>query len=533
MISAELANNLLAVAPEILLTLVALVVILADLYLPAENKRITGYIAGLGLFGIAIATLILVPANQSLVLDNTLDTVEEQLLWGGMIRSDDLARIFRVMVIFTGGLTCLMGMGDRRLNYKAEFYAIIVIATIGASLLSAAADLVMIFIALETVSISLYILSGFIRLPVTPGQEAEQFAMRSAESGLKYFLFGSFTSAFFLYGLTLIYGFSGGHTNIYEIGQAFGAAGTEGFENVVTDTIPLLFALLMVTVGFGFKISAVPFHFWTPDVYEGAPTPVTSYISTVSKAASFAVLVRFMLAVFSPEELLDVATSSYSEWWVQLFAILSVVTMTLGNLLALVQRNIKRLIAYSSIAQAGYTLMGVAAIATTQAGDGAASVAFYMFMYVFTNTLLFAVVILFTNATNSETIADMAGLSRRSPWLALAMTLALLSLAGIPPAAGFVGKFLLFRAAVDSGLTWLAMIGVLNAIVALYYYLVVVKVMYVDRSEDDDVPINIPNPYPLVIGTSAAAVVLLGTFLITPLNSWAEAAGLDLFRLIS
>lgn len=520
----DLATNLLAVVPEILLTLVALVVIFADLYLPAENKRLTGYIAGFSLFGVAIATWLLVPASRSLVLNETLDTVEEQLMWGGMIRSDELARIFRVMVITTGGFTCLMGMGDKRLNYRGEFYAIIIVATIGASLLSAAADLVMLFIAIETLSISLYILSGFIRLPRTPGQESESFAMRSAESGIKYFLFGSFTSAFLLYGLSLIYGFSGGYTNIYEIGQSLGTG--------IQDNVPIIFALMLVAVGFGFKISAVPFHFWTPDVYEGAPTPVTSYISTVSKAASFAVLVRFMLAVFSPEELLDSAVVSYSDWWVQLFAILSVISMTVGNLLALVQRNIKRLVAYSSIAQAGYTLMGVAAIATTQAGDGVASVTFYMLMYVFTNTLLFAVVILFTNATGSETIADMAGLSRRSPWLALAMTLALLSLAGIPPTAGFIGKFLLFRAAVDAGLTWLAMIGVINAIIALYYYLVVVKVMYVDRSEDEDVPIAMPNPYPFVITTTAAIVVLLGTFLVTPFTNWAESAGLDLFRLV-
>jgi NADH-quinone oxidoreductase subunit N len=294
----------------------------------------------------------------------------------------------------------------------------------------------------------------------------------------------------------------------------------------------VIFALLFVAVGFGFKISAVPFHFWTPDVYEGAPTPVTSFISTVSKAASFAILVRFMLAVFAPEELLTIGDVSYSEWWVQLFAILATVSMTLGNLLALVQRNIKRLLAYSSIAQAGYALIGVAAIATTEPGAGAAAVAFYMFMYVVTNTLMFSGIILFTNATGSETIADMAGLSRRNPWIALTLTVGLLSLAGIPPAAGFFGKFLLFRAAVDSGLTWLAIVGVINAIIALYYYLVIVKVMYVDSTPDDDKPIAMPEPYPLILAVSTLIVVLLGTFLITPVNDWASSAGVDLFALI-
>lgn len=519
----HLATNLLAIVPEILLTLVALVVIFADLYLPAERRRITGYIAGFSLFGIAIITWLVVPAGQSLALDAPLRTVEDQLMWGGMIRSDDLARIFRVMVLLTGGFTCLMGMGDRRLNYKGEFYAIIVVATLGASLLSAAADIVMVFIALETLSISLYILSGFIRQPRSPSTEQREAAQRSAESGLKYFLFGAFTSAFFLYGLTLLYGFTG-HTNIYAIGETLGTG--------VQDTVPVIFALLMLAVGFGFKVSAVPFHFWTPDVYEGAPSPVTSFISTVSKAASFAVLVRFMLAVFAPEELLPVGDVSYSEWWVQMFAILATVSMTLGNVLALVQSNIKRLVAYSSIAQAGYALIGVAAIATTQPGEGVAAVTYYMLMYVVTNTLIFTVIILFTNATGSETIADMAGLARRNPWIAFGMTIGLLSLAGIPPTAGFIGKFLVFRVAVDSGLTWLAVVGVLNAIIALYYYLVVVKVMYVDVSPDEDQPIAMPQPYRLVMTATVVIVILLGTFLITPFTNWASEAGVDLFALI-
>ena len=520
----DLAHNILAVLPEILLTVVALVVIFVDLYLPTDRRQVTGYIAGISMFGIAILTWLLVPVSRTFVLDETLDTVQKQLAWGGMIRSDDLSRIFRMMIIFTGGLTCLMGMGAKRLNYKGEFYAIIIIATIGASLLSAASDIVMIFVALETLSISLYILSGFIRFPTTPSAELEEASQRSAESGLKYFLFGAFTSAFFLYGLTLLYGFTG-ETNIYAIGQTLGAGEQE--------PLPIIFAMLMVFVGFGFKISAVPFHFWTPDVYEGAPIPVTSFISTVSKAASFAVLVRFMLAVFPPAELLDgVGQVSYSEYWVQLFAILAVVTMTLGNVLALTQSNIKRLIAYSSVAQAGYTLVGVAAISTQHPGDGAASVAYYMLMYVITNTVLFAGILLFTNATGSETIADMAGLSRRSPWLALTMTIALLSLAGIPPAAGFYGKFLVFRAAVDSGLAWLAIVGFLNSIVALYYYLIVIKVMYVDRSPDEDKPIAMPTPYPFILVAGTAIIVLLGTFLIEPFSDWAGSAGLDLFRLI-
>ena len=508
-------RGFLAILPEILMTILVLIVIYMDLFLPASRRKSVGYMAGVGMLVIGGLAWLLVPGDGL--------KVSQQLVLGGMVRSDDLAKIFKVMVALVGGLTCLMGMGDNRLRYKGEFYALIIIATMGASLLSSAADLVMVFISLETLSISLYVLSGFVRRPETHDPAQEAFASRSAESGLKYFLFGAFTSAFLLYGLSLLYGFSGGHTNIYRIGEAL-ASGRQ-------DDAPIILALMMVAVGFGFKISAVPFHFWTPDVYEGSPTPVTSFISVVSKAASFAVLTRFLLAVFPPAQLVTEQIKNYSEIWVQLLSILAVITMTLGNIVALSQRNIKRLIAYSSIAQAGYTLMGVAAIATTKSGDGAAAVAYYMFMYVFTNTLFFASIILFTNATGSETIADMAGLSRRNPWLAMGITIALLSLAGIPPTAGFVGKFLLFRAAVDSGLTWLAIIGVLNSIIALYYYLVVIKVIYVDRGPDDEKPIDMPAPYGFVMAASTVAVVLLGTFLISPIVDWATEAGLDLFRL--
>lgn len=508
----DLVQNMVSIVPEMLMTVLALAVIYLDLYLPAGRRQATvGYVAGIGLLIIGgLAALIPTGGN----------TLADQLMFGGMIRSDDLAKIFKVMIITVSGLTCFMGMGDHRLRYKSEFYAIIIIASIGASLLSAAADIVMLFVALETLSISLYILAGFIRTSQNSTASEVEYANRSSESGLKYFLFGAFTSAFLLYGLTLVYGLSGGETNIYQIGPNL-ATSEHG-------TAVIIVALGMVVVGFGFKISAVPFHFWTPDVYEGAPTPVTSYISVASKAASFAVLTRFMLAVFPPEQLLG-GLEGYSTWWVQLLAVTSVVSMTLGNLLALVQTNIKRMIAYSSIAQAGYALIGVVAIASdSSAGSGAAAVSFYMFMYVMTNTLLFTGIILFSNATNSETIRDMAGLSRRNPAIALGMTIALLSLGGIPPAAGFFGKFVLFRAAVDADMTWLAIIGVLNAIVALYYYLVVIKVMYVDRSPNDDQPIAMPAPYGFVVGVTSLAVVFLGVFF-TPVWNWATTAGSDLF----
>ena len=292
--------------------------------------------------------------------------------------------------------------------------------------------------------------------------------------------------------------------------------------------IPMLFAIVLILVGFGFKISAAPFHFWTPDVYEGSPTPVTAFLSVASKAASFALLVRFGLAVFPPTLYLD--GQQVSAYWTNIAAVLAVATMTVGNLLALAQKNIKRLLAYSSIAQAGYVLIGIAALASPIAQQEAVtSVIFYLAMYTFTNMLAFGIVILFANATGSENISEMAGMSRRSPWLALGMTIALLSLAGVPPAAGFFGKFFLFNAAVQADLTWLALVGVLWSIVALYYYLVVIKIMYVDHGQNEDQPIAVQRPTVWALGLTAVAIILLGTFAVQALYQLAAQGAASLF----
>lgn len=265
---------------------------------------------------------------------------------------------------------------------------------------------------------------------------------------------------------------------------------------------------------------------------------MTAFVSVASKAASMAVLMRFLIALFPAE--LVIEGQSLQEFWVQLVIVLSVISMTIGNVLALVQRNVKRLLAYSSIAQAGYTLIGVAAIQTmhltdgitdlsqSAAAQGVAAVTFYMFMYTFTNLLAFAVVVIFADATGSENISDLAGLSRRNPWLALAMTVGFLSLAGIPPAAGFFGKFFLFNAAITAGLEWLAMVGVLNAIIALYYYLTVIKVIYVDRSADDENPIALNITSAWVLGITAIIVIILGV-LPQAIFNWALSSATTLF----
>jgi len=493
--------NLLAMVPALLLTGLAMAAGLLEVFWPASRRRDIGFIAGVSLLGIALLTAIIQPPP-----------FDQQLVLGGMYRFDALSQFFSVVALVAAGIVCLLTLDVPQLGKMGEFYAILIVATLGACLMAGASDLIMAFLALETLSISLYVLTGFL---VRDG--------RSSESGMKYFLFGAFMSAILLYGFSLLYGFTGS-TNFYAIGARLADIFSGRQAPALETLLPVLLALVMVIAGFGFKISAVPFHFWTPDVYEGAPTSVTAFVSVASKAASFALMMRLALIAFQGDD--------PTRFWVQLFAILAVVSMTVGNLFALVQGNLKRLLAYSSIAQAGYTLIGVAAVAaqpSSQPGLGVAAVAFYMAMYTLTNLAAFGVVIVYSNVTGAEKISDFAGLSRRNLGLALVMTVALLSLAGVPPAAGFFGKFFLFRAAVDANLTWLAVAGVLNSMIALYYYLIVIKVMFVDRSETENQPAPVGNAAVWALGIATIGVILLGTFFATPIFDWAVQAAQGLF----
>ncbi len=492
----DFLGSLPAIVPELGLTILAMVILFLDVCLPTNRRRNIAWVTIAGLALLALTPLIWGPPPDP----------GSQLVWGGMVRHDTLAQIFKVMILLGAALTALMSIDTRAHGRQGEFYLILVVATLGACLVSSAADLIMVFLGLETLSIPLYILAAFRRDD-----------LRSAESGMKYFLFGAFASAVMLFGLSILYGFAG-QTSLYALAELLPTASGGS-------VLPVLGALTLVVVGFGFKIGAAPFHFWTPDMYEGAPTPVAAFVSVASKAASFALLLRFLIAVF-PQSLV-IGGHEVQAFWVGLAALMAVISMTLGNVLALSQRNIKRLLAYSSIAQAGYALIGVAAI-QSQTEQGVAAVGFYLFMYTFTNLLAFAVVVFFSEATGSETIADLAGLNRRSPWLALMMTIALLSLGGIPPMAGFFGKFFLFNAAVQADLTWLAIVGVLNAIVALYYYLMVIKVMYVDRNADESaIPLSRASGWALAL--PALAVLLLGTVAAQPVFEWAVRGAFALF----
>ncbi len=476
-------TTILAILPEISLLALAIIILIVDLIFKNSKKSYMGWLTAIGLTVALVLTILFSrPVNG------------EELILGGMLLHDWPAFTFNVVLIFAAAITAILSVGIPEIADRGEYFALLVVSTMGMNLMAASADLMMLFLAIETTSIPLYVLAGFLKDDD-----------KSAESGLKYFLFGALTSAVMLYGFSLLYGLAG-DTNIYRLAEAMRLG--------LFSPFLLGGTAMLVLVGFAFKISAAPFHFWSPDVYEGAPTPITAFISTASKAAGFAVLVRFMLAVFPAIE---------TEWtWI--LAIMATLTMTIGNILALAQTNIKRLLAYSSVAHAGYAMIGLVALSEL----GTASLVFYLATYILTNLVAFAVVIVFARTAGSEEIEDYAGLSRRSPYLSLAFLIAMLSLGGMPPLVGFVAKFYVFAAAVQSGWIWLAFVGVLNAIVGLYYYLTVLKVVYLYRSEKDDISVPVPRSYAFALTLLSLAIIVIGT-LSAPWFDWAVNAAQSLF----
>lgn len=478
-------SMILAILPEIGIVCLALIVLAYDLGVGEDRKRALGWLTAGGLAVIFILNMALgQPGTTSVPV------------WGGMLRWDWLGFTFANLFIFGAAVTSLFAMEVKQLGTRGEFYILLLAATLGMCLMASSADLIMLFLAIETTSIPLYVLAGFYKTD-----------NKSTEAGFKYLLFGAMTSAVMLYGFSLLFGFTG-TTDIYQI--------TEAAQNGELPLSLALGTLILVLVGFGFKVSVVPFHFWAPDVYEGAPTPVAGFLSTASKAAGFAVLMRVLLVVYGGQDIIP--------YWVLVVAALSVFSMTLGNALALAQKNIKRMLAYSSIAHAGYALIGVAALSQF----GIAAVVFYMIVYVVTNLAAFGAVATFWRTSGSDEIADYAALSRRAPGLALVMMVAFLSLAGMPPLGGFVAKVFVFAAAVRSGFVWLAVIGVLNSIVGLYYYLIVLKVVYLYRSEDEDRPVLVTRPYALALTVLVIGIILLGT-LFAPWVDWSSSAAAALF----
>ena len=462
--------------PEIVLTVGSVFLLLADLIVPRHKQSILAYVT---LVILGATALALVP-----VADAHLQVSK------GLIAVDRFALFFKVLFLASAALTVLMSVRYLQVEgtRAGEYYFLIVCATLGMMFMAGGTDLITLFIGLETMAISFYILTGFLK----PSR-------RSNEAAVKYFLLGAFSLGILLYGMSLLYGLSG-TTNLRSIATAL----------VGQQRDPrLVLAVILVVAGMGFKIAAVPFHMWAPDVYEGAPTPITAFLSVGSKAASFAMLLRIFV-----ESLPAMRVSAVGDMagpvigWSTLFYVLAVVTMTVGNFAALTQSNLKRLLAYSSIAHAGYLLIG--AVAGTERGVTAMLI--YLFVYSFMQMGAFAVIVLLRREDIiGDELKDLNGLYFRQPFAAVAMLLFMLSLGGIPPTAGFMGKFWLFGAAIESGYVWLAVIGVLNSAVSLYYYVRIVVFMWLKNEPAGSEPTTTPS-LALALGVAVVATLLLGVY---------------------
>ena len=426
--------------PEMLLAGLGFLVLIVDLVLPQDrperrNKAVAA-VAVVGMAAVAAVAIAMQPDRTSSV-------------YGGLLFIDAYALLFKTLFMGVGIAVVLMSVEyvGRVIRHPGEFYGLIVFAALGANLMASAGELLTAYISLELLSFCLFVLVG-----LTRGDR------RSAEASTKYILLGAISSAVLLYGISLLYGTSG--TTVFrDMGPEFSVN--------FSPTVIVGFAMLLS--GIGFKLALVPFHLWAPDVYEGAPTPVTALVAVLSKAATFALLLRFLV---------EVTVGRFDEWQLAL-AVLAAATMTVGTLTALVQRNIKRLLAYSSIAQVGFVMVGV--VAMTEAGANA--VLLHLVGYAFTNLAAFAVVVTVEAKTRKEEIADYAGLSTASPLMAMVLTASLFSLAGLPIFAGFITKFYLFTAAADAGYLWLAALAIANSVISLYYYLRVVREMYISEPD--------------------------------------------------
>ena len=467
--------NFMAVLPQIILVATGLVILLAGVF---KDKTESGLIGSLALLGSALATISVFYTGATAHLSSS---------FGGMVLNDKFSFFLTLVICLIINLTIMVSLNYQkffeRLN-SGEYYALILFAGVGMIFMATAGNLILLFVALETMSIAIYALTGF-----------HKDQLKSSEAALKYFLLGAFGSAFLLYGFAFIYGATGS-LDIVKIG-AFVKAHPQ-----LLHLKFLIAGLVLMTAGFGFKVSMVPFHMWTPDTYEGAPTTITGFMATGVKAAAFAALIRVILVPLAPMQ----------ASWIPIMWIAAVATMTLGNIIALAQDDIKRMLAYSSIAHAGYILVGfVAATAYAQA-----SMLFYLMAYAFMNIGAFAVVAMIAKEGEEyNKIADYAGLGFKNPVMAVVLSIFLLSLAGIPPTGGFMGKFYIFTEALKSGYVWLVIIAGINSVVSIYYYLRVIVVMYFQPQPDEN-PITLSvSPSPMLVLALAAttlAVLCMGIF---------------------
>ncbi|MGQ9569725.1 MAG: NADH-quinone oxidoreductase subunit N [Thermodesulfovibrionales bacterium] len=450
------------VMPEIFMTALALILLMADLFIKKKEA-----LAAIGILGVLVIAFTLTSSTGS--------------TFGGMFISDGYSSFFKAIFFMNIILSILISIkyiGIEKVNF-GEYYSLIALSTLGMMIMASAADLIVLYLGLELMALSTYILAGLIR-----------YDIKSNEAALKYFLLGAFSSAFLLYGISLIYGLTG-TTAIKAIASFISQKGLVG-------NPALSLSMTLFVVAFGFKIAAVPFHMWAPDAYEGAPTSITAFMSVGPKAAGFAVLGRVFMIAFA----------SLKFEWTFLLIPLSILSMAVGNVVALAQTNIKRMLAYSSIAHAGYALIGIIAANT----DGIASMMNYLMIYAFMNMGAFAVVIMLrTEGFKGDNITDYEGLAKTHPFLAALMLIFMFSLTGIPPTAGFIGKLYVFMSAINAGYTWLVLVAVVFSVISAYFYLRIVMYMYM-REPKVEVATSKSGTLGVALGVAAVMVLAIGIY---------------------
>jgi len=466
--------NLELFTPELTLAVFAIVVILLDLFIQRK-----GWLVVVSLAGVVVA------AGFTIAMWGG----SSQAIFNNMLAVDNFALFFKLLFLAIAALVILASVDyvSRFSRFQGEYYALVLLSALGMMLMAATAELISIYMALELTSISLYVLVGFLKDP------------KSTEASLKYLLLGAVASAVLLFGMALVFGFTG-RTQLGEIARVIQSLSLSG----VLASPGLILGMVLMVAGFGFKIAAIPFHMWVPDVYEGAPTPITAYLSVASKAAGFAIILRVFYSAFGLPSWLSLD-------WGLIFAVLAAIGMTVGNIVAIPQTNIKRMLGYSSIAQAGYLMVGLATVGLSPAVDilGRSGLLFFLASYALTNLGAFIAIIAISGKLDSDLIQDYSGMGRRAPLLALALTLCLISLIGMPPAAGFMAKFYIFSGAVQHGLLWLVVIAVINSVISAYYYLRVAKVMWLgEPASEEKVPSS--GALRLALSISCLGVLLLG-----------------------
>ncbi len=492
----QILESLKLFQPEITLTVVFCATIILSAFSGIVFRNKPNFIGGFVIAGLLVAGYFVI---------QQLDSVQ-QYIFSGMYAVDSFSIFFKALILLSALFVVVFSLQSKELNNGkrklGEFYSLLIALSLGMLLMTGASNLLMMYLALELSSLTSYILSGY-----------KKEVPDSSEASLKYVIYGSLSSGMMLYGISIIYGLTGS-LSIYGINEALSTGGV--------NLLALIAANVLMIVGFGYKISAVPFHFWTPDVYEGSPITITAFLSVASKAAGFAMMMRYFFVTYFNAAARSIEghfTTLPGFDWTYIIAIISVLTMTLGNLIAIWQKNLKRLLAYSSIAHAGYMLMGVVVLNN----EGISAILIYFIVYLFMNLGAFYSVMLIANKIGSEDIDYYKGLGYRAPFIAVSLSIFLIALTGLPPTAGFVGKLYLFAALINAKWFGLALIGVLNSVVSLYYYARVLKNMFLKDPEKDTSPITFQSEHIIVTLLLVIPTIIFGLYF-SPIVEIAQAS---------